>query len=286
MFLKRFVKSLFIILLAGASSVNYNIFVFPNKFAPAGIDGICTMIQDISGINIGYLSFILNIPLIIIAFIFLNREFALNTTLYIVSFSVCSVLLKLTPISDFVYYTDTGTSTVLAPLSAGVIRGILYAVTLKQNASSGGVDIISATVKKLIPHLDLMTIIFMFNMTVAFSSYFVYGFKLEPVILSIIYSFTTSSVSSKLRLKENETVKFEIITSEFENLCNEISIKLKQTATIMDAKGAYSGANKKIVICVTEKEKVPVLEDLILKFPDCVVFKSTTYNNISGTSYK
>ena len=66
-------------LLAALSALNYNIFVFPNSFAPAGIDGICTMIQDTTQISIGYLSLIVNIPLIIISFIFLNKDFAIKT---------------------------------------------------------------------------------------------------------------------------------------------------------------------------------------------------------------
>ena len=36
------------------ASVNYELFVFPNQFAPSGLNGICTMIQHITGISVGY----------------------------------------------------------------------------------------------------------------------------------------------------------------------------------------------------------------------------------------
>ena len=34
-------------LIAVVMAFNYAIFVFPNRFAPAGLDGLCTMVQDV-----------------------------------------------------------------------------------------------------------------------------------------------------------------------------------------------------------------------------------------------
>ena len=42
---------------------NYQLFIFPNRFAPAGLNGICTMIQYVFHINVGYMSLLINIPL-------------------------------------------------------------------------------------------------------------------------------------------------------------------------------------------------------------------------------
>ena len=61
--LKKVWTYLVIVLVALASAVNYELFVFPNQFAPSGLNGICTMIQSVSGINVGYLRLIINIPL-------------------------------------------------------------------------------------------------------------------------------------------------------------------------------------------------------------------------------
>ena len=88
---KKIFTILIVILFSSLSALNYAIFIFPNSFAPSGVDGICTMIQDVSGINIGYLSLILNIPLVILAFFFLNRDFALKSTIYVISFSLVSI---------------------------------------------------------------------------------------------------------------------------------------------------------------------------------------------------
>ena len=255
------------------SACNYALFVFPNSFAPSGIDGVCTMLQYIFGFSMGYLSLIVNIPLLIVAWFVLRKSFAVKTGIYVIAFSVSTILLKRVDLSHFAYYTETGTSTVLAPVAAGVIRGILYAVTLKCAGSSGGVDIIAEFVRKRKPHYNLMNVIFSLNVCVAFTAYFVYGFKIEPVVCSIIYMFLTTAVTKAIQLNEKETVKFEIITDKAETLCQEITA-LHQSATIVNAHGAFSGEEKKMVICVTKKEYAPKIEKFLKSYPDAVVFES------------
>ena len=283
---KKFFEYIAMTFFAFFTALNYSVFVFPNKFAPAGIDGICTMVQDLLNINMGYLSLFVNIPLIIAAFFILSRDFAIKSTIFVVSFSLSIILLKSIDISRLHYVTNTGTSIVLSPIAAGTIRGILYAVTLRLNGSGGGIDIIAALIKKNKPHLNFMNILFFINMLIALSSYFVYDMMIEPVICSMLYSFINSNVSNSLRLSKIEAVKFEIIASDAQELCSDISSKTHQKATIINAQGAYTGNNRTIILCVAEKEKAPYVEDLILNYPDCVVFKSTVTNSISGIGYK
>ena len=59
-------------LLAMVMGVSYEVFVFPNAFAPAGINGIATMVQYLFDVSIGYLSLAINIPLIAAAWKWLH----------------------------------------------------------------------------------------------------------------------------------------------------------------------------------------------------------------------
>lgn len=276
--LKRIFHHFIIILCAALSALNYKVFVFPNVFAPAGVDGICTMIQYLTNTSMGYLSLIANIPLIIIALFILKRDFVEKSAVYTVSFSIAVVLLQA---ADFipVYHTDTGTSIVLAPIAAGTIRGILYAVTLKFGGSSGGTDLVAAMVQKKKPYMNLMSIIFMLNVIIACSAFFVYNYRFEPVICSIIYSFITSLVTKHLEATRKESVRFEIITGNPSELCQSIKTELKSTATVVDAYGTYSSKNTKLVICVISKELVPNLENILKRFDDAVVFESIINNS-------
>lgn len=260
------------------SALNYTLFVFPNRFAPAGIDGICTMLQDLLQINMGYLAFLINIPLIIGAFFFLNRDFAVKSTLFVLIFSMSTILLDKPDLSGLRY--ATATSVVLAPIAAGAVRGILYAVTLKLNGSAGGVDIISALIKHKNPYLDFMHIIFAINMLIALCSYFVYGMSFEPVICSILYAFVTSTVCNKLRTQKQEAIKFEILTDHPEALCEAIQSKLHENPVVLD------GKNTKIIFCTVSKKTAPYLEELILNSPARAVCKSTVCGSVAGLSYK
>ena len=261
-------------LIAVVMALNYAIFVFPNRFAPAGLDGLCTMVQDVLGVSMGYLSLLVNIPLLILAYIFLKREFFIKTTVFVLVFSVVTVFLRYVDLSRFYFYTESGTSIVLAPLVAGVIRGLLYAFTLKLHASSGGIDVIAALIKRKKPYLRMMNIIFAINFGVAIISYFVYGMTMEPVICSILYFFVTSFTSNHVRDAWREAVRFEIITADGEGLRQGISERLHLSATIVDAHGAYSGTDRKMVICVVSKKAAPNVETLLRDYPDTVVFRS------------
>ncbi len=273
-------------LLAFITAINYCVFVFPNKFAPAGIDGICTMTQDILNINMGYFSLIVNIPLIIIAFIMLNRDYATKSSVYVIIFSVSVILIKKLDISGIYYLTETGTSTVLAPIASGAIRGIIYAHTLKLNGSAGGIDIISSALKIKKPHLNFMDNIFIINTLIAIVSFWVYDRNIEPVICSIIYAYISSHVCNHLRDKEHENIKYEIITKNPTEIVSYINHQLHKKATIINARGAYSDEDTKVVFCIVEKSSAPFLEKFLLAYPDCITFKSYATDSISGVTYK
>ena len=277
---KKVFANLAIAILAFACAANYCLFVFPGRFAPAGVDGICTMIGDIFHINMGYFALLANIPLIICAFLFLNRDFAVKSTVFVLVFSVSVIFVKGIDLSA--YYLPQG---IFPPIAGGVVRGMLYFATIKCNGSAGGIDILSALIKRKRPHLNLMTIIFMVNMGIACCSFFVYGMKLEPVICSILYAFITSAVCDKLRAMGTETVKFEIITRQPEELCQAITGRLHQKATILDAHGAYSGDDTKMVLCVVKKKDAPYVEALILERGSCITFKSAVSDSIAGVTY-
>ena len=279
-FNKKITGYLMMVLLGALAAVNYMVFVFPNNFAPAGVDGVCTMIQYLLDFNIGYLALMVNVPLLIVGAFILNVDYTVKSVIYIVSFSLVSLLPEFVDISRFVYFTANGTSTVLAPLAGGVVRGLIYAYTIKHGGSSGGIDVIAAIVHKYKPHLDLMNVIFFQNLLVACMAYFVYGFTLEPVICTIFYSFVTSTVSKRTQAAKNGSVRFEIITAHPERLCEDIVKELDQTATVLTARGVYSDEEKKMVVCVTKKHNVPILEKILEGYDDAVTFESAVLRTL------
>ena len=257
-----------IALIAFVAALNYEIFVFPNKFAPSGLNGICTMIQPVFGISVGYLSLIINIPLAIAVYIFVNKPLAIRSMVYVGTFSLSLLVLDHVDLSFFHYATDTGTSTILGPLVAGIIFGYCYSFLVKCSAYSGGTDFIAALIHKKNPEQSTLWIIFSLNVIVALCSYFVYDFQIEPVILCIMYAFMSSTVTDSVARGSREAVRFEIITDYPNEIADEIILKLHHSATMIPAKGMYLGKETSILYCVINKSQINALSKIINSYPN------------------
>ena len=201
-----------VLFLAFGNAMSYHIFVFPNRFAPSGLNGLCTIVQEVAGINVGYLSLIINVPLALLVFRFVNRKLALRSMVYVVVFSAMLVVLEKVDLSAFAYSTENGTSTILGPLVAGIISGAVYGFLVKCSAYTGGMDYVASLIRTRRPDLNFFYVTFLINVGVAAISYFVYGYQIEPVILCILYSFMSSTVSDRMLRSGRSAIRFEIIT--------------------------------------------------------------------------
>lgn len=264
---KKGITYLFIVGLALLSALSYHIFIFSNRFAPAGINGICTMIQHIFGINVGYLSLTINIPLAVWTYFKVGRSMAARTMLYVAAFSVFLIVLEKIDLSAFAYETANGTSKIMGPLIAGLINGVVYAMLVRTSATSGGADYIAAIIHKDRPDLNFFYIVFTLNVCVALMSYFVFDYQIEPVILCIMYSFMSSTVSDRMMKSGRSAVRCEIITDYPQELSNAIINRLHHSATLIPAKGMYSGRETNILICVVNKNQMAALDAIIKEYP-------------------
>ena len=257
-----------IVVIALVAALNYQIFIFPNKFAPSGLNGICTMIQHMFGISVGYLSLIINIPLAIAVYLFVSKPMAIRSMVYVGTFSVALLVLDEVDLSMFQYATETGTSTILGPLVAGIIFGYCYSFLLKCSATSGGTDLVAALIHKKKPEQSTLWIIFSLNVVVALCSYFVYDYRIEPVILCIMYAFMSSTVTDNVNRGTREAVRFEIITNHPNEIADEIILKLRHSCTLIPAKGMYLGKETNILYCIVNKSQINAFSKIIRKYPD------------------
>ena len=276
--IKRIVSYLIFILLASLSALSYKLFIFPNSFAPAGFNGIATMIQHLLGINVGYLSLIFNIPLIIAVFILVNKDFALNTLVYILTFSLMLIVLEKVDLSAIMYQTDNGTSTILGPLVAGILGGGILGVAFMLNCCSGGTELVAALIHKYKPSYDFVWVAFTLNAVVAVMSFFVFGFRFEPVILCVLYCYALSVVSDKLLKGNKEAVRFEIVTDSPEEISHDVIEKLGHSCTLINAEGCYTHNKKNLLICIVNKHQIVQMKQILAKYPD-------TFANVSSVSY-
>ena len=268
-----------IVIIALICALNYELFVFPNQFAPSGLNGICTMIQHVFGISVGYLSMIINIPLAIAVYLKVSKPLAVRSMVYVLTFSIALVVLDHVDLSRFAY--DSGSSAILGPLVAGIIYGSCYSWLLRASAYTGGTDFIAALIHKWRPDQSVLGLTFTLNVIVALTSFFVYGYQMEPVILCILYAFTSTTVSQQAVKSGRSATRFEIITDYPEEISEDIITRLHHSATVVPARGMYSGNATHVVICVVNNTQVSKLSNIINSYPHTFAIMSNV-NQVMG----
>lgn len=261
--------------LALVSAVNYQLFIFPNRFAPAGLNGLCTMVQYVFGISVSSLNLVINLPLAFLVYKKVSRSIAVRSMTYVLSFSLWLTVLDCLDLSAFAYATDTGTSTILGPLVAGIVNGSVYSQLAQGGAYTGGTDFVASLIRKNRPGLNFFGVIFTLNAVVAFISYFVYDFQIEPVILCILYCFMSSTVSDKVVKSGRQAIRFEIVTDKPQELSQAIMSRLHHGVTLVPARGMYSGKETNVLICVVNKTQAAVLSALVRQQPNTFAVMSS-----------
>ena len=278
----RFIRDCIVVVLLGIlHSLSYEIFIFSNQFAPSGINGIATMIQYKLGFSVGYLSLIINIPLCIAAFLICDKEYAIKSFLFAGTFSVALLVWKETKVLEpFIY--ETHISPLLAPIAGGAITGFVTALNMRINSSTGGTDVIARIYNHYKPNASIVHVIFILNVAVAVSSYFVYDFAMDPVILCILYSFVSVMVSDNMLKADKSAVKCEIITKHADEISDEIIKTLHHSVTEVNARGMYSHTDLQMLVCIINKHQLADLERLISKYPDTFSFVSNVNQTIGN----
>jgi len=233
--------------------------IYPNDFAPVGIQGFAVMIQHLFGISVGYLYILINAPMLLAAFFLLKKSYSFKSLTYILSFSVMTVIFqRITShfdLSFLEYRAQNEEQALLAAVGYGAFFGVLYPIAVWLGGSTGGTDILAALINRVKPYFNTVWVLFSINATVAAMSYFVYGRRALPVILSILSSLVSGFVSDYLLKGAASALKFEIVTSRPREMAAEIMERLDRGCTEIPARGMYSGAESYVLVCIVGKKQ-------------------------------
>ena len=279
---KKTVSYLMVIFIALMMALIYTLFVCPNKFAPAGVNGIFTMIQDVLHFKLSYTSILLNVPLAIVVFFCISRPFALRSLLYTLCFSGFLMVLEIPAVAQLIaplkYSSDV--SKLLGPAVAGMITGFGGFYMHRIGACYGGTEFVAKLIHKRNPAVNFFSIIFGLNVSVAVVSYFVYG-NIEAVLMCIIYSYFSSNIRDTQNQKHNSALRCEIVTTQPEELSRDIIEILHHSATAFDGKGMYTGQERTVLVCVINSSQLTELVKLVEKYPESFVTVSRV-NRVLG----
>lgn len=244
-------------------------FITPNNFAPGGVTGLATMLNYVTGWNTGIFLFAVNLPLLVVAFFFISKMFAVKSG---VSLAMSSLLLWLLERFAFFQYTD---EPILASIAGGLVGGVGIAILFRAGGSSGGTDIIATIIQRKVKMAGVSWFIFALDSVVVLASFFVYGYKLTPVLLAFIEMFCSARASDLILSGAKSAIKFEVITTHPEEISQEVIEKLQHSVTKIDATGMYTRDGKALLICIVRRRQIAQFQKIIHNYPDTFAYIST-----------
>ena len=276
--IKTELTSVFMLVCAAVVSfVSVHVFVVPSNFAPSGIEGISMILYEITGVNIGWFKLAFNIPLLVLAWVCLNKRYVIYVIAFVLFDAVGVILLEKI---DFYTFIPAGLTSgeemgyrLISSMVAGVALGICTGLTLKIGCSTGGVDIVACLVNQKKPNFHVERIISIICYAVILCSYFVYR-DLTSILLSCIQIFVFEWTAASLLRKDRYALEVKIITKDPEAIRDEILYKYRHSATILNATGMYTGEAYSMVITVLDGRNMQNFMSSMKAHPDTFIYFS------------
>lgn len=242
----------YLVITAGAVLYGLSVAMFtsPNNVAPGGLTGVATMLNYMFSLPIGIMIFIMNIPLFIWGAVENGKGFLTRT---LVATALVSVAIDvLSPIVP-AYTGDT----ILAAGFGGVLNGLGLGLIFYRGGSTGGTDIIALNLHKHFPFISTGTIILISDILVLFMVFFVYH-SIENVLYALLVIFVSIKVIDAVTYgtsRGNGKLMF-VISDMYEEVSLDIMKNLKRGVTYLNGEGAYSGKDKKVIMCAVRPQEV------------------------------
>ncbi len=101
-----------------------------------------------------------------------------------------------------------------------------------------------------------------------FIAFFVYGMKITPVICTLLNLFIANMIVDNGLSGIKNGYKFEIVTSNANELATEWMTELRHGVTSIAVHGMYSDKDKHMLVCIINKRQVGQMMKIIKRHPD------------------
>ncbi|MGX7104079.1 YitT family protein [Globicatella sanguinis] len=234
-------------------------FLIPGNIFSAGATGLAQIINYFTRetalaaiFTTGNLYFILNIPLIILAYLKLGKEFTVMTLIVVLFSSLATNLFPLTYVSQ---------NPLINAVIGGVLTGLGTGITIKYGMSSGGFDILSLYLSKTFGwDVGMMTLLV--NSIIIIGSGLLYN--LETAIFTLITIFVTSRMIDAIHTGEQRLTAF-IVTNDAAAVTSSIRTRLIRGSTVIEARGGYTGDKRDLIMVVINRYELHDLQLAVIE---------------------
>ncbi len=261
---------LFITVGAVITALAINIFLVPYKIAPGGLSGLATVIFYLSNgkLPVGAVMLAINIPLFLLGFKFIGKKFFFRTVYGTI---ILSVIIDLTE----AYTTDfarrlliDGGSTVNTPdillysIIGGFLSGVGLGVVLKSDATTGGTELAAKLLNRPLKNMTIGQILWWIDGLIILFAIIAFG-----SILIGLYSFVSLFITTKVIDTMVEGVDYSravfIISDHQQEISKRLLVELDRGVTELKGRGAYSGNDKNVLLCVVARTQVQQLKEIV-----------------------
>lgn len=254
---KEFFDLLKIIFGCALFSIGFNLFLEPAELNPGGISGVSMVVVYATKLGtVGLVSFLLNIPLFIIAGLKIGKKFFWGS---LIGMFFTSLFIDL-----FSFLPQLQLEPLISALYGGVICGFGIGCVFSTGVSTGGSDIVVRLLKKLWPSMPIGVITFGFDLCVVALNGLVFQ-NLEAALYSGVAIFVIGQIIDVVVYRFDYSKVALIITKEHEAVAQAISEKLDRGATYLYGEGAYKNRATKVVLTAVRKQQLADLKELVVE---------------------
>lgn len=277
---KRIIDYMIIALGACLYALSVVIFTAPNNIAPGGLTGVATLINYLFKLPIGTFIFLMNVPLLFISVKKLGKEYFVKTLAGTALVSVFIDILTL-------FIPPYRGNMLLACIFGGIFNGSGIALIFSRGGSSGGTDIVASLINKYRPQFSIGHLIMFSDALIVTISAFVYN-SIEAGLYAVISIFVSSRLIDRIiygASRDNGKLMF-IITEKHDVILSTLLSKVSRGITVLNAYGAYSGNNKKLLVCAVRPNEVYKVNSIVKSLDLSSFIIVTTATAINGEGFK
>ncbi len=258
-------------------AVAISLFLDPNNIAPGGITGVSILINRIIPVPVGTLNLILNIPIILLGLWKFGFKFIFST--------MYTLLISAVFIDFLAPYGAVTNDLLIASVLGGILLAVSLAVIFKSGATTGGTDIIVKVLQLKWKHMKTGEIFLFLDLLVVLASWLLFR-DMTVAFYAGVAVVIDMVVMDYVLYGPDEAKVVYIISDNTEQIKQRILVELDISATLIQARGAYTGDPREVVMVVVRKQMAPRLEEIVKEEdPRCFMIVSSA-SEIFGEGYK
>lgn len=255
----------------------YNFAVYA-QFPMTGFSGIALILYRLFALPIGITTILLNIPVALVCYRLIGREFMLKSLrCMVISSLMIDYVAPLFPVYQG--------GRMLSALVTGTIGGIGYAMIYMRKSSTGGSDFIIMAAKALKPHIKLGTIAFLSDIGIILAGGFIFR-DVDGIIYGMIINFLFAVVVDKVMCGINSGKVGLVVTKHGEEMCSLIDRCTGRGSTILDARGGYQNQAQQVVMVACNAKEMYQIEKAIRDLDDSSFMIVMSSNEVHGEGFR